>query len=119
MNTDDTSTVMQRHWQALVRGDVAALAADYAEDAVLITGAMGITKGRAAIMDLLTMFVTAIIPPASTVFTLDLTLAEGSLGYLVWKAESTTHRIAFSSDTFVIEDGRIVQQTSAGSVDTK
>jgi len=117
--TADTLTIVDRHWQALVRGDVPALLADYAEDAVLITGATGVVKGRAAIGDLLKMFVSAIIPAASTAFSLDLTHAEGALGYIVWKAESDTHRIAFGSDTFVVIDGAIAMQTSAGSVDSK
>ena len=79
-----------------------ALLADYAEAAVLITGATGVVKGRAAIGDLLAMFVSAIIPAASTTFSLDLTLAEGSLGYIVWKAESAAHRIVFRRNTFVV-----------------
>jgi ketosteroid isomerase-like protein len=103
--TADTLALLDRHWQALVRGDVPSLLADYAEDAVLITGATGVIKGRTAIGDILTLFVTAIIPPASTTFSLDLTHAEGALGYIVWKAESGTHRIAFSSDTFVVQFG--------------
>jgi ketosteroid isomerase-like protein len=117
--TAATLALMERHWQALVRGDVPALLADYADDAVLITGATGVVKGRQAIGDILTLFVTSIIPPASTTFSLDLTHAEGTLGYIVWKAESATHRIAFSSDTFVLGDGHITMQTSAGSVDSK
>jgi len=118
-STADTLAVVERHWQALVRGDVSALLADYAEAAVLITGATGVVKGRAAIGDLLTYFVSAILPAAGTAFSLDLKHAEGGLGYIVWKAESGTHRIAFSSDTFVVIDGLITMQTSAGSVDSK
>ena len=117
--TADTLALIDRHWQALVRGDVPALLADYAEDAVLITGATGVIKGRKAIGEIMSLFVSAIIPPATTTFSLDLTHAEGALGYIVWKAESGTHRIAFSSDTFVLDDGRITMQTSAGSVDSK
>jgi ketosteroid isomerase-like protein len=117
--TTDTLKVVDRHWQALVRGDIPALLADYAEDAVLISAATGIIKGRAAIGELLTFFVSSIIPAASTTFSLDLTHAEGVLGYIVWKAESASHRIAFSSDTFVITNSLITLQTSAGSVDPK
>jgi hypothetical protein len=86
---------------------------------VLITGATGVIKGRAAIGDLLNLFVASIIPAAGTTFCLDLTYAEGALGYIVWKAESVTHRIAFSSDTFVVIDGRIAMQTSARAGDSK
>jgi ketosteroid isomerase-like protein len=118
-NTAGTLAVIDRHWHALLRGDVPALLADYADDAVLITGATGVIKGRKAIGEILTLFVSAIIPPASTAFCLDITHAEGPLGYIVWKAESATHRIAFSSDTFVVSAGRITLQTSAGSVDSK
>ncbi len=118
-NTAATLTTVDRHWRALIRGDVPALLGDYAADAVLITGATGVVKGRAAIGELLTVFVASIIPAAGTQFSLDLTHAEGALGYIVWKAESGTHRIAFSSDTFVVIDGLITMQTSAGSVEPK
>jgi ketosteroid isomerase-like protein len=122
MTTTTTATTlatMDRHWQALVRGDVPGLIADYAEDAVFIAEVTGVIRGRAAIGAVLTQFVSHIIPASSTAFSLDLTLADGTLGYIVWKAESATHRISFSSDTFVVIDGVITQQTSAGSVTTK
>jgi hypothetical protein len=68
--TAQTLTVVERHWQALVRGDVPALIADYADDAILISGATGIIKRRSAIGELLEMFVSAIIPAATTRFAL-------------------------------------------------
>jgi ketosteroid isomerase-like protein len=117
--TQDTLTTMDRHWHSLVRGDLSGLLVDYAEDAVFISSTTGVIKGRAAIGELLTHFLSLIIPAASTQFSLDLTLADGTLGYIVWKAESPSHRISFSSDTFVVIDGLITMQTSAGSVDVK
>ncbi len=117
--TAETLAVVDRHWLALTTGDLAALMADYAEDAVLITGATGITKGRAAIRELLAMFAGAILPAASTRFVLAQTLAEGALGLIVWSAESPTHRIGFASDTFVVVNGRIAHQTSAGVVEAR
>lgn len=115
----DTRTVVERHWNALLRGDLAALVADYAEDAVLVTGVTGVSRGREAIRTLLQAFLSGIIPPGSTRFTLEQTQAEGELGFIVWSAESGTHRIPFSSDTFVVRGGRIVAQTSAGQLLTK
>ena len=47
------------------------------------------------------------------------TLAEGALGLIVWSAESPTHRIGFASDTFVVVNGRIAHQTSAGVVEAR
>lgn len=115
----DTLSLIDRHWQALLRGDVAALLVDYTEDAVFISGTTGVVEGREAIGRLLTMFVSSIIPAATTRFSLDLIHASGDLGYIVWKAESPTHRIAFSSDTFVVSDGLITMQTSAGVLESK
>jgi ketosteroid isomerase-like protein len=117
--TAETLALIDRHWRALTTGDLAALIADYAEDAVLITGATGITTGRAAIGELLAMYCGAILPAASTRFVLDKTLAAGPLGLIVWSAESPTHSIVFGTDTFVVVDGRIAHQTSAGVVETR
>ncbi len=50
-----------------------------------------VLKGRKAIGDVLTLFVSAISPAASTTFSLDLTHADGALGYIVWKARLHQH----------------------------
>ena len=118
-NTNETLAVLDRHWRALCAGELHAVIDDYAEDAVLVTGVTGVIKGRSAIGAIMKMFIDDIIPAGSTQFTLSQTLAEGSLGYIVWSAESGSHRIPFSSDTFIIEGGRIVTQTSAGHVEAK
>jgi ketosteroid isomerase-like protein len=118
-NANETLAVLDRHWRALCGGDLQAVIADYAEDAVLIAGVTGVVKGRTAIGEIMKMFMTGIIPAGSTQFTLSQTLAEGSLGYIVWSAESGSHRIPFSSDTFIVEGGRIALQTSAGHVEAK
>lgn len=115
-STQQTRTVVERHWNALVAGDVDALMADYADDAVLITGVTGVSKGPVAIRGLLEAFVAGIIPPATTRFVLDKLDVSGELAFLVWSAESGTHRIPHSGDTFVVRDGRIVAQTSFGDL---
>jgi ketosteroid isomerase-like protein len=113
-DTAETLALIDRHWRAVTSGDLAAVMADYAEDAVLITGATGISKGRAAIGELLALYTSSIIPAASTRFVLAQTYAEGPLGFIVWSAESPAYNIKFASDTFVVLNERIVHQTSAG-----
>jgi uncharacterized protein (TIGR02246 family) len=114
--TRETRALVERHWDALGRGDLAALLADYAEDAVLVTGTTGVTRGREAIGTLLCVFVTDILPSGSTRFVLEQTQVAGETGFIVWSAESGTHRIPYAGDTFIIRDGRIVVQTSAGQL---
>jgi ketosteroid isomerase-like protein len=114
--TLETRRVIERHWNALLRGDVQALIADYAPDAVLITGVTGVSRGSEAIRGLLEAFVTGIIPPQSTRFALEQLQADGELALLQWNAESATHRIPGSADTFVVRGGRILAQTSAGQL---
>jgi len=118
-DTAETLALIERHWHAITTGDLAALMSDYADDAVLITGTSGISKGLAAIHELLTLYTSSILPAANTRFVLSQTHAEGPLGFIVWSAESPAYNIRFACDTFVVQNGRIVHQTAAGMAEAR
>jgi hypothetical protein len=41
---------------------------------------------------------------------------EGDTVYLVWKADTQDNRYEFATDTFVLQNGKIVTQTFAGKI---
>ena len=41
---------------------------------------------------------------------------EGDTAYLVWKADTADNRYEFATDTFVLQNGKIVTQTFAGKI---
>ena len=97
-----TAEVLERHMKALGAGDLAGIMDDYADDAVMVSGAEP-TRGKAAIESFFSM-VTANGPAE---FNRDVTVIEGDYAYITWHNDM----IAFGTDTFVIRDGKIVFQT--------
>jgi len=112
---DSTETVVRRHWAAYCRGDVPALIADYAEDAVLITPLTGVVRGRAGIEAVLTSVFSSAFPVASSRFALETELVDGEIAFLRWSVETPQLRTRGATDTIVVRNGRIVGQT--GSLD--
>jgi uncharacterized protein (TIGR02246 family) len=100
---DTTAAVLERHLQALAVGDVDALMADYADDAVVISGPNPI-RGREAITQ---MFKAISANPPQIVE--EVHVVDGEVGYITWHSD----HMPFGTDTFVVRDGKIVYQTVA------
>lgn len=64
-STEQTGKTLLRHWQAFGAGDVDAIMADYAKDAVLITPE-GTLKGQTQIRSLFTRIFASMFPPDKT-----------------------------------------------------
>jgi hypothetical protein len=99
--------VFRRHVAALTTGDVDAVVADYAEDAVVLT-ATGEYRGRAAVRDLIAGLVEAL--PDVTLKATHVAFADDAL-FLQWTADSTVNRVTDGVDTFIFADGQIRLQT--------
>lgn len=105
---------MASHLGAFVAGDLEAVLADYAEDAVVLTQD-GTHRGRGEIAGLFEGLLAEFSDPDATLF-LDEQLVEGEYGYVVWHGETPAAEYEFATDTFVVRDGEIVAQTFAGKV---
>ena len=100
-----TAEVLEHHMAALAAGDLDAIMSDYAEDAVLISGANTL-RGREAITQMFKA--VAANPPKLQE---DVRSVEGEVAYIAWHSD----QIAFGTDTFVVRNGQIVCQTVAVS----
>ncbi len=98
-----TAEILQRHMNALAAGDVDTLIADYAVDAVMISGAEPV-RGRDAIEQ---VFKAVSANPPKIVE--DVRVVEGDFAYITWHSD----QIPFGTDTLVVRDGKIVCQTVA------
>jgi ketosteroid isomerase-like protein len=116
--SEQTEKILLRHWQAFGAGDVEAIMADYAEDAVLITGD-GVLKGSAQIRSLFAQIFADMFPPASTSLNLTRQVVEGEIAYILWSGSSAYYDAPFCTDTFVMRDGKIVTQTFAAQLQAK
>jgi ketosteroid isomerase-like protein len=116
--SEQAQKTLLHHWQAFEAGDVEAIMADYSKDAMLIT-ADGTHKGNAQIRSLFAQIFANMFPPGSTSLTLAKQVVEGEIAYILWSGRSADYNAPFSTDTFVMRDGKIVAQTLAAQLQAK
>ncbi|MDZ7693460.1 MAG: nuclear transport factor 2 family protein [Balneolaceae bacterium] len=115
VDSDVTRQVVNHHWETFVANDLDGVMADYTEESILITPDTTY-KGLDAIR---ANFVRAFeaYPADSSTLILNKTVVEQEIGYITWEATTPDFNLRFGTDTFVIEDGKIVRQTYGGITD--
>ena len=109
-----TQAILDHHLQAFGAGDLDEIMADYTSDSVLLTP-HGVLRGPEAIRELFVgMFAEFAKPGAS--FAMATTEVVDDMAYIVWSAETADNVYELGTDTFVIRDGKIQQQTFAGKI---
>ena len=106
--TRTPTQIVREHTKALEQGDAAAVAADYAQDAVVVT-IMGSAVGKEAVAGLVTQILAAL---PGIVFTELGLWAEGDVVLIHWSATSEAGPIPQGVDTFIVRDGLIQRQTA-------
>jgi ketosteroid isomerase-like protein len=108
-----TKDVLDHHTMALREGDLNAVLADYASDAVFFTKD-GAFKGVDAIRPVF----AAIISEFSTRTKGNRIqqLIDGDYAYVLWTAEPANNVYEMATDTFVVRDGKIVAQSFTAKV---
>jgi ketosteroid isomerase-like protein len=105
-----TEAVVHRHLQAfLEQRGVAALMEDYADDARFYSEAK-VYRGKQEISGFFVDFVGALPVGGVDRFSLRSRWVDGDVAYLTW---SVGDDIPLGTDTFVVNDGKIVSQTFA------
>ena len=105
--TRSTQEVFESHQEAIETLDFEKLAADYAEDAVLVT-MDGAFQGREKILTGFFQTVLAQFPDVKISF--EKTVYEGDVCMLQWSAESSAMTIPAGVGVFLIQDGLIQRQ---------
>jgi ketosteroid isomerase-like protein len=113
-----TEQVLARHWKDFQAGDVEAIIADYAADAVLIS-MMGTLKGHAQIREAFQSIFSHLFPPGASALKLEKQVIEGETAYIIWSGTAPKYDVPFATDTFWIRDGKIAIQTFAAKMDKK
>ena len=106
--TRTPTQVVREHTRTLEQGDAAAVAADYAQDTVVVT-IMGSAVGKEAVEGLFTQLMAGF---PGIVFTELGLWAEGDVVLIHWSATSEAGPIPQGVDTFVVKDGLIQRQTA-------
>ena len=117
INETQTQQVLQHHWEAFQGNDLEATMADYTEESILVTP----DKTFRGLNEIRNNFVEAFkaFPKDSAKLTLNKSLAVQDIGYIIWSAATPTFQLVYATDTFIVQDGKIIRQTYAGLTDVE
>jgi hypothetical protein len=112
ISQEQTRRVVDHHWKAFVENDLEEVMADYTERSILITPD-SVYRGLEAIRG---NFIQAFqaFPREQNPLTLNKTVVERDIAYILWQANTATFDLLFATDTFIIQDGKIISQTYGG-----
>jgi hypothetical protein len=112
INEQKTKEVLDHHWKAFQENDLEGTMEDYTEESVLITPD-ATYKGLDQIRE---NFVNAFkaFPSDSSTLTLTKSVVVKDVGYILWNAKTPVFNLSYATDSFIIQDGKIVRQTYAG-----
>lgn len=109
-----TRQVFDHHVQTFQANDLEGVMADYTEESVLITP----DKTYTGLAEIRENFVAAFgaLPNPGTTMTVTKTVINKDVAYFVWTATTPTLNFRYATDTFIVQDGKIIRQTYAGDV---
>ena len=112
ISEESTSQILKHHWDAFQSNDLEETMADYTEESILITPDKtykGLTEIRENFVQAFALF-----PKDSTTMILDKSIVQQDVGYIIWQATAPKFKLTFGTDTFIIQNEKIVRQTYAG-----
>jgi hypothetical protein len=112
-----TQDVLAHHLDCFGRGDLAGIMEDYALASRLFTQD-GVLRGLDAIRGRVAIPFAECGKPGMS-FRMIRQDVDGDTAYIVWTAETADRRFELGTDTFIVQDGRIVTQTFAGKISPK
>jgi hypothetical protein len=112
ISQEATQQVLDHHWKAFIANDLEETMADYTEESFLITP----DKTFKGLVEIRQNFVNAFadFPKDSSTLQLDKSLAIQDVGYIIWQATTPKFKMSYGTDTFIIQNGKIIRQTFAG-----
>ena len=106
--------VVMHHLNSFLDNNLEAVMSDYTNESVLITRDTTYTG-----LEEISVFFVGLsmhFPQQKSNLVLDKLVANNNLVYIVWHANTPNLQVPFGSDTFIIKDNRIYQQTFAGQL---
>lgn len=109
-----TQDVLAQHLRCVAKGDLSGIIADYAPESRFFTPD-GVIRGSAAIRGFFARFFEEFTKPGTS-FEMLRQDVEGDTAHIIWRAETADNSYEFATDTFVVQNGKIVTQTFAGKI---
>ena len=112
-----TKDIVDQHLKSFSQGDLDGVLADYSPDAILFVPGRTL-KGRDAIKPFFEVLIAEFAKPGAS-FSMREQRFEGDYGYLLWSAETADNSYESATDTFVVQNGKIVAQSFAAKITPK
>src|ERR1700722_5919943 len=112
-----TQEVLAHHLEFFGKLDLDGTMADYADEATFISQG-GVLRGSSAIRQFFGSLFEEFKKPGMS-FDLLQQEVDGDTAYIVWTAESADNVFEIGTDTFIVQNGKIVTQTFAGKFTPK
>jgi ketosteroid isomerase-like protein len=112
--SDASKNIIMHHLGSFQDNDLEAVIADYTNESVLITQD-GTCKGPEEIKVFFATLMTH-FPKQQSNFELDKIVVKNELVFIVWHATTPSLEVSLGTDTFIIKDDKIYQQTFAGQM---
>lgn len=106
-----TKEVFDHHMKAFGENDLEGIMADYTDESVLITPDAtysGLDEIRKGFEGAFKMF-----PKDSTTMEVAKTIIKNDVAYVIWSAKTPKFELSFGTDSFIIQNGKIIRQTYA------
>jgi ketosteroid isomerase-like protein len=115
--TAATQDVLAHHLERFGKLDLAGTMADYTDASRFFTPD-GLLRGSEAIRRFFAVMFEEFEKPGMS-FELLRQEVSGDTAYIVWTAETADNRFEVGTDTFIVQNGKIVTQTFAGKISPK
>ena len=112
-----TKEIIDHHLKAFAEQDLKGVLSDYAPGAIFIAP-QGPLRGPDAIRPLFQAMIAEFAKPGAQ-FNLKQQFVEGPYAYILWTAETADNVYELGTDTFVVQDGKIVAQSFTGKITPK
>jgi ketosteroid isomerase-like protein len=112
-----TNDVLDQHLKCFGENDLDGVLADYSSDAVLFTPGRSL-KGTDAIKPFFQALLSEFAKPGAS-FSMREQCVEGDYAYILWAAETADNSYEVATDTFVVQNGKIVAQSFAAKITPK
>jgi ketosteroid isomerase-like protein len=114
-NQNDLSKdIIVHHLASFGDNNLEAVLSDYTDESILVTRDAiytGPAEIRSFFVELMKHF-----PKQKSSFKLDNLTVRGELAYIVWHATTPSLIVSLGSDTFILKEGKIHQQTFVGEL---
>lgn len=113
--SDASRNVIMHHLKSFQNNDLDAVLDDYTNESLLVTQAAtftGIKEIKGFFVELVTHF-----PKGKSDFELDKIVSSGDMVYIVWHAKTPSLYVPLGSDTFIVKNDKIYQQTFVGQLE--